>query len=218
MANHNKKGPPVYRLAPFELAQKPPVLIAQQERIRTVAAQSPAFAQVKDALGAWSTETDALGALYAEVEAEAQHLRELRTRLHLAELAFRMGERAYRGAVQMASAGKPEVMQSLGYHAVSGRATPATTLPAPTDLVARPGADPGAVHLSWKAPRGKGTFAVQQSADPAQAGAWSSLPGTSRRTYRAGDLRPGLSLWFRVARVSAGMQSDWTAPVNVTVR
>ena len=213
----NKYGKPVFRLGALPAGQ-PAVQIREQAQIRGTAPHSPIYGQVKPVLDAWNGSTDAYQALLSELDSTARKLGELRAKVSQAAGQFHLDARCYRMAVAQVSKGNPELIQGLGYAAVAGKKPPAAVLAAPTDLVARPGVDPGAVHLAWKAVRASGAFAVQQSADPAAPTSWVSVPGTSHRQLRLGDLRPGQVLWFRVARVSTGKQSDWSLPASVTVR
>ena len=214
-----KKGPPVYRMAAAVTHRTPALQIQEQHQIRATAPNSPVFGLVQETLKSWNSTTDAYADLLTQTQSAEKNLGDLRARLHQTEAQFRIEERGYRGMVQMASQGKPELIQSLGYSAITGRTATLATVSTPTDLVAVPGVDLGAVHLSWAATRlGKQAFAVQQSAEPATETSWVSLPGTGKRRYRLGDLRPGEVLSFRVAMVGPAGQSAWTAPVRVTVR
>jgi hypothetical protein len=214
----NKKGPPVYRIGNTGLRKPTVQRIAAQEQIRTTAPSSSVYAQVKSALDTWNTSTDAMASLSTQVQAAVQQLAQLRTRLSQAEAQFEIDERGYRGVVQLASQGKPELIESLGFTATTGTTPAGSTVATPTDLVGTPGVDPGAVHLKWQAPKGAHMYAVQMSVDPVTATSWQSLPGTSRRSLKIGDLISGARYWFRVAMVGAGTQSGWSQAESVTAR
>ena len=214
---NNPHGPPVYRLARLGRSIKPEAGIAQQHQIRATAPSSPAYGTVKASMDAWNGSTDAYATLQDLRLRALQGLHDVETRLRAAEQQFSRDERTVHSAVVMVAGGQSLVIISLGFQAITGQAPRAGAPSMPTNLVGKPGVDPGAVHFSWKSPAAGASFPLQLSTDPVTATSWSSLSSVTRRSVRIGDLRPGQLYWLRAAVVTAGGQSAWTDPVSVRV-
>ena len=196
------------------------VQIRMQHQIRTTAPKASAFGPIVQApLSAWNQSTDALEQLQAQVDVHVQALKQLRTSVHMAKAAFHADQSQFISAVELVSNGDPQTIRDLGYEALVGKgATVATAVEPPVTLTAKPGVDPGAVHLHWTtAPRAK-AYALQISTDPSNESAWSSLEGETGVTRKLGGLKSGQRYGFRVASLSAAGRSRYGELASTTAR
>jgi hypothetical protein len=60
-----------------------------------------------------------------------------------------------------------------------------------------------------------GNYVAEGSPDPIGPSTWSPLPGNGKQRTITGPT--GTKVWVRFARVRYGLQSDWSAPVLVTL-
>ena len=217
MAN-NKKSP-VAHASRGDIGRNAAVRIQWPHQVRATAPQSLALTPLlMQVLGAWNQSSDALEQQLQKVAVAAQALKQLRDELHPLLTRFRLDEGQYLATVEQVSQGNPVTIRSLGCPVQVGKALPPSQVAAPTDLVVKMGADPGAVHLSWAKAAGAKAYALQLSPDPVTATSWVSLPGDTKRRRRVGDLVTGARYWFRVATLGANGQSGWSEPVYVTAR
>jgi hypothetical protein len=61
----------------------------------------------------------------------------------------------------------------------------------------------------------RGKYVAQVSPDPATPTTWENIPGFGKQRKLSGP--SGTRLWVRFARVRGQSQSDWSAPVLVTI-
>ena len=193
--------------------------VRRQHQVRTTAPQSAAFGPiVQQPLTTWTQSTDALEATAVEMDVHAQAMKKLRSTLHLAQAAFHADEARYIAAVDLVSDGDAATVRSLGYDAKVAQKGAARPVEPPATVVAKPGTDPGFIHLRWTAVARARAYAVQISVDPPTEASWTALDGETGLRRKVGGLRSGQRYWFRVATVGRAGQSRYGEPVVATAR
>lgn len=118
-----------------------------------------------------------------------------------------------RGLVQNA-VNTVEEARTLGFDAQVGRG-PSAPLSAPEGVDIRPNKRMRRVVVGAKS-ASRGNFGAQLTTDPTGVAGWQDLPGAGR-TRKLEGYAPGTTLWVRFRALRRHLQSDWCAPVAVTI-
>jgi len=103
----------------------------------------------------------------------------------------------------------------LGLTARVGKAPPAPLAP-PEGVIVKLGRKHGQFRASVKTTQKNGRFGAQISTDPVGPTTWQELPGAGRSRLIGGH-PSGTLVWVRFRALRGQQQSDWCAPVPVTV-
>ena len=192
--------------------------IAEQHRIRETAPKSAVLTPLlSQLLASWNQSTDEFGQLADQVKVAEQVLRQLRGQFHTQLVRFGFDQRQFLSTVDQVCQGDVDQIHSLGCEAQVGRSAPLAVSP-PEGLIAKPGTDPGAVHLQWTKAPGAKSYQLQMSTDVSSDTTWRALPGTTRTREAVGGLVSGRSYAFRVATLGAKGQSAYSQPVSAVAR
>jgi len=104
---------------------------------------------------------------------------------------------------------------AMGFTAKLGKATPAPLAP-PDGVIVVLGKKHGQFRVSAKSTRVGGHYGAQLSTDPIGPTTWVELPGNGKRRLVTGH-PSGSIVWIRFRTERGQNQSDWCAPVSVTV-
>jgi hypothetical protein len=110
----------------------------------------------------------------------------------------------------------PSDITSMGF-LLSDPASRTRTQPAaPSEILTRFGKAHGKARVTVnETGTTKGRYVAESSPDPIGPATWSPLPGNGKQRVLTGAT--GTKVWVRFAQVRYGLQSDWSAPVLVTL-
>jgi hypothetical protein len=108
-----------------------------------------------------------------------------------------------------------EQAATVGFTARLGKAVPGPLVP-PDGIIIVLGKKHGQFRASAKSSRKSDRFGAQVSTDPIGPATWQDLPGNGKRRLVTGH-PSGSVVWVRFRTERGQNQSDWCAPVSVTV-
>lgn len=103
--------------------------------------------------------------------------------------------------------GSVAVLESSGFP-LQVAPGPVGELPAPTQLVAKPGPNPGTGSVRCKPVYGAATYVAECATNP--AGPWTQFYSGTRSQCLATGLTSGVIYYFRMAALGAAGQSPWS--------
>jgi hypothetical protein len=114
------------------------------------------------------------------------------------------------------NAQSPADITSMGLTLAAPAPRTRTQPGAPAEILTRIGKAHGKARVTVnEVGTTKGHYVAESSPDPFGPTTWSPLPGNGKQRTVTGPT--GTKVWVRFARVRYGLQSDWSAPVLVTL-
>lgn len=126
-----------------------------------------------------------------------------------ARLALESALRDRAGYVETAAAGDAAKIASAGFQLVSA-AAPLGVLPAPLDLRATMGNNPGEILVRWKRVKGAGGYIVECREHGPTLGTWQQVKILTQTKYLTTGLISGKEYSFRVRALGAAGEGPWS--------
>lgn len=158
---------------------------------------------------AFQTALDALSAAEADVEAKKTALKQARATRDAAELAM---DSALNSRASYCEAAQPNDDAALASTGLPLRTAPAAIgdLPAPGDLVASMGDDPGEMELSWDPVYGANSYAIEKREHNVPAAVWAAVQTVSQSKLTVTGLTSGTTYAFRVRAIGPKGTGPWS--------
>ncbi len=158
---------------------------------------------------AFQAALDALTTAEAEVEAKKTALKQARATRDAAELEF---DSALNSRASYCEAAKPNDDAALAGTGLPLRTAPATVgdLPAPGDLTATMGDDPGEMELSWDPVYGANSYAIEKCEHNVPGAAWGAVQTVSQSKFTLTGLTSGTTYAFRVRAIGPKGNGPWS--------
>jgi hypothetical protein len=192
-------------------------LVALGQSIAKLAPQSALYQQVpglQAVVGDIAQQNSVLDGANAEIVKAQAELVTMKETRDVARDQLEKNMTGLRGLVEAKAVSVADA-NALGLTARSGRAPISPLLP-PETVIVRLGKKHGQFIVSAKSSLRHAKFGAQLSADPIGPATWQDLPGSGKQRIVKGHASATL-VWIRFRTLRGRDQSDWCAPVSVTV-
>ena len=126
------------------------------------------------------------------------------------------GLRLEADAVQAATSGDPDKMETAGFRA-SKSPSPVGVLAQATRLVLEAGPIEGTLKASWKPVRGVKVYEIESSPDPIWADTWAYKGTVTKAKAIINSFVSGTRIWLHVRAIGAAGPGPWSDPAVKTV-
>src|SRR5208283_2452780 len=143
----------------------------------------------------------------------------LRSKKNLRDEAMKVlcnGLRLEADAVQAATSGDPDKMETTGFRA-SKRPSPVGIPAQVTRLVLEAGPVEGALKACWKPVRGVKVYEMESSLDPVGPHTWTYKGTATKAKAAMNSFGSGTRIWLHVRAIGAAGPGPWSDPAVKTV-